>query len=78
MKNHCEESVGFSVRASVVSAVILFMLSSLRSMLYFDLLAIFMSNIMILLAFPFCFLVFTFVKDQIACFQLKQVVVFLN
>ena len=31
---------------------------------------------MILLAFLSCFLVFFFVKDQIASFQLKQIVVF--
>ena len=34
---------------------------------------------MILLAFLSCFLVFFFfVKDQIASFQLKQIIVFLN
>ena len=33
---------------------------------------------MILLAFRSCFLVFFFVKDQIASFQLKQITVFLN
>ena len=36
------------------------------------------SSVMILLAFLSCFLVFFFVKDQIASFQLKQIVVFLN
>ena len=33
---------------------------------------------MILLAFLSCLLVFFFVKDQIASFQLKQIIVFLN
>ena len=33
---------------------------------------------MILLAFLSCLLVFSFVKDQIASFQLKQIIVFLN
>ena len=32
---------------------------------------------MILLAFLSCFLLFFFVKDQIASFQLKQIIVFL-
>ena len=36
------------------------------------------SSVMILLAFLPCFLVFFFVKDQIASFQLKQIIVFLN
>ena len=36
------------------------------------------SSVMILLAFLSCFLVFFFVKDQIASFQLKQIIVFLN
>ena len=29
-------------------------------------------------SFSFCFLVFFFVKDQMASFQLKQIIVFLN
>ena len=37
-----------------------------------------LSSVMILLAFLSCFLVFFFVKDQIASFQLKQIIVFLN
>ena len=36
------------------------------------------SSVMILLAFLSCFLVCFFVKDQIASFQLKQIIVFLN
>ena len=36
------------------------------------------SSVMILLAFLSCFLGFFFVKDQIASFQLKQIIVFLN
>ena len=36
------------------------------------------SSVMILLAFLSCLLVFFFVKDQIASFQLKQIIVFLN
>ena len=50
-------------------------------MLSFDLLAIFTvkCNDYILLAFLPCFLVFfLFVKDQIASFQIKEIVVFLN
>ena len=35
------------------------------------------SSVMILLTFLSCFLVFFFVKDQIASFQLKQIIVFL-
>ena len=60
MKNHCEESVGFSFRAAVVSVA--------GSEVW----------LMILFAFLSCFLVFFFVKDQIASFQLKQIIVFLN
>ena len=36
------------------------------------------SSVMILLAFLSCFLVFFFAKDQIASFQLKQIIVFLD
>ena len=36
------------------------------------------SKVMILLAFLSCLLIFFFVKDQIASFQLKQIIVFLN
>ena len=36
------------------------------------------SDVMILLAFLSCFLVFFFIKDQIASFQLKKIIVFLN
>ena len=36
------------------------------------------SSVMILLAFLSCLLVFFFVKDQMASFQLKQIIVFLN
>ena len=36
------------------------------------------SSVMILLAFLSCFLVFFFVKDKIASFQLKKFIVFLN
>ena len=39
---------------------------------------VFSSQQMILLAFLSCFLVFFFVKDQLASFQLKQIIVFLN
>ena len=35
------------------------------------------SSVMILLAFLSCLLVFFFVKDQTASFQLKQIIVFL-
>ena len=43
-----------------------------------DLLAISLSSVMILLAFPSFLLVFFFVKDQIASFQLKQIILFLK
>ena len=36
------------------------------------------SSVMILLAFLSCFLLFFFVKDQIASFESKQIIVFLN
>ena len=36
------------------------------------------SSVMIMLAFLSCLLVFFFVKDQMASFQLKQIIVFLN
>ena len=36
------------------------------------------SSVMILLAFLSCLLVFFFMKDRIASFQLKQIIVFLN
>ena len=36
------------------------------------------SSVMILLAFLSCFLVFFFVQDKTASFQLKQIIVFLN
>ena len=36
------------------------------------------SSVMILLGFLCCLLIFFFVKDQIASFQLKQIIVFLN
>ena len=36
------------------------------------------SSVMILLAFLSCFLVVFFAKDQIASFQIKQIVLFLN
>ena len=66
MKNHCGEAVGFSFKAA----------------LWFRRLANFLlflpSSVMILLAFLSCFLVFFFVKDQIASFQLKKFIVFLN
>ena len=66
----------------MVSAVILVkhLVSETNVMLSFDLLATFTIKCNDSVSFSFlfpCFLVF-FVKDQIASFQLKQIVVFLN
>ena len=61
----------------MVSAVILFMRSFMRSMLKFDPLAIFTVKRNDSVTFSFLFPLF-FVKDQIASFQLKEIVVFLN
>ena len=81
MKNHWGQSVGFSFRAALWFRwpVILVTRSFLRSMLEFDLLAIFTVKCNDSVSFSFwspCF--FFFVKDQIAYFQLKQIIVFLN
>ena len=47
-------------------------------MLSFGLLAIFTSRVMILLVFLVSLFTFFVVKDQIASFQLNEIVVFLN
>ena len=81
MKNHCGESVGFSFGAALWfrRPVILFTRSFLRSMIQFDLLAIFTVKCNDSVRFSFLSsLIFFFVKDQIASFQLKQIIVFLN
>ena len=81
MKNHCRESVGFLFRATLWfrRLVILFLQSFLRSMLHNSTFLLFSpSSVMILLPFLSCFLLFFFVKDEIASFQLKQIIVFLN
>ena len=58
--------------------MILFTWSFLRSILWFDLLAIFTVKWNDSVSFFSCFLVFFFVKDQITSFQLQQIIVFLN
>ena len=80
MKNHCGESVGFSFRAALWfrRPVILFTRSFLRSMLQFDLLAILTVKCNDSVSFSFLYPCFFFVKDQIASFQLKQIIVFFN
>ena len=75
MKNHCGGSVGFSFRATLwfLWPAILFTRSFLRSMLSFNLLAVFTFKCNDSVSFSFlslCF--FFFVKGQIASFQLKQ------
>ena len=76
MKNHRGESVGeFSFRAALWfrRPVILFT----RSFLV-DLLVIFTVKCNDSVSFYFLSLCFFFVKDQIASFQLNQIIVFLN
>ena len=58
--------------------MILFTWSFLRSILWFDLLAIFTVKWNDSVSFFSCFLVFFFVKDQITSFQLQQIIVLLN
>ena len=61
----------------MVSAVILFMRSFLRC--YNSTFSLFSpSSVVIMLAFLSCFLFFFFVRDQIASFQLKQIVLLMN
>ena len=50
--------------------------SAVNVMNYSTFLLFLPASVMILLAFLSCFLVFFFVKDQIASFQLKQIIVF--
>ena len=77
MKNHCVESVGFSVRAALWfrRPVLLFTRSFLSSMLQFDPLAIFIVKCNDSVSFSFlfpCFFFFVcFFFIQIASFQLK-------
>ena len=81
MKNHCGESVGFSFGAALWfrPPVIFFTRSFLRYQYYNSTFLLFLpSSVMILVAFLSCFLVFFFAKDQIASFQLKQIIVFLD
>ena len=52
--------------------------SEVNVMNYSTFLLFLRSSVMILLAFLSCLLVFFFVKDQIVCSQLKQIIVFLN
>ena len=82
MKNNCGEVVGFSFRAALWfrQLVILFRRSFLRSIYSYNsnFLLFLPSSVMILLAFLSCLLVFFFVKDQIALFQLKKIIVFFN
>ena len=70
MKDHCGESVGFSFGAALWFSEF--------NIIILTFLVFLPSSVMILLAFLSCFLVFFFVKDQIASFQLKQIIVFLN
>ena len=80
MKNHCGESVGFPLRAALWFLHWIFLFKALWDQCYNSTFFLFSpSSVLILLAFLSCFLVFFFfVKDQIASFQLKQIVVFLN
>ena len=50
--------------------------SAVNVMNYSTFLLFLPSSVMVLLAFFSCFLVFFVVKDQIASFQLKQIIVF--
>ena len=78
MNNHCGESVGFLFRAALWfrSDFVYAKFPETNVMLSFYLLAIFTVKSNDSVSFS-CFLVF-FVKDQIASFQLKEFVVFLN
>ena len=73
MKNHCVESVGFYLeRRFVISAAGDFVYAKLSEIMqcYNSTFLLFSpSSVMILLAFLSFFLVFFFVKDQIASFQ---------
>ena len=73
MKNHCGEAEGFSFGAALWfrRPVILFTRSFLRSILWFDLLAIFTVKCYDSFSFFFLFPCFFFVKDQTAFSQLK-------
>ena len=75
MKNHCRGSVGFSFRATLwfLWPAILFTRSFLRSMLSFNLLAVFTFKCNDSVSFSFlspCF--FSLLRTKIASFQLKQ------
>ena len=78
MKNHCGEWVGFSFRLLCGFGGRWFCWREVFWDQCYNLtfLLFSLSKVMILLAFLSCFLVFFFVKDQIASFQLKQIIVF--
>ena len=82
MKNHWGESVGFSFRAALWCPqwFCLCEVSETNVIMSFDLLAVFTVKCNHSVSFPFLFLCFLFFfdKDQIASFQLKEIVVFLN
>ena len=84
MKNHCRESVGFSFRAALWfqfrSDFVYAKFLGLMSCCHHSTFLLFSpSSVIILLALLSCFLLFFFfVKDQIASFQLKKIIVFLN
>ena len=81
MKNHCGESVGFSFGAALWFRlpVILFTRSFLNVIIRPIVIFTVKCNDSVSFSFLFpCFLVFFFVKDQIASFQLKQIIVFFN
>ena len=82
MKNHWRESVGFSFRAALWCPqwFCLCEVSETNVIMSFDLLAVFTVKCNHSVSFPFLFLCFLFIfdKDQIASFQLREIVVFLN
>ena len=84
MKNHCGESVGFSFRAALwfPQSFCLCKVSETKVLLSFNLLAIFTVTCNDSVSFSFLFPCFLFyllsVKDQIASFQVKEILVVLN
>ena len=82
MRNHWGESVGFSFRAALWCPqwFCLCEVSETNVIMSFDLLAVFTVKCNHSVSFPFLFLCFLFFfdKDQIASFQLREIVVVLN
>ena len=82
MKNHCRESVGFSFKATLwfphwfCLCKVLWDQSYNSTFRLFSLSSVMILSVSVSFLFP-CFL-FSLLLDQIASFQLKQIVVFFN